>query len=110
MSSSLLKCLILVVASCSHEKPYHDQGDSLVWTGPQWKGPLAVAKNSLQAGRSTCLDDRFSEWPLYPCFGAPPMQKFRKSQTVCEVWGNTFVRMALQTEKKYFRITILPKI
>ena len=22
------------------EKPYHDQGDSLVWTGPQWTGNL----------------------------------------------------------------------
>ena len=34
MSSSLLKCLILMVASVV-KKPYHDQGDSLVWTGPQ---------------------------------------------------------------------------
>ena len=42
MSSSLLKCLLLMVASVVKE-PYHDQGDSHVWTGPQWMGPLAVA-------------------------------------------------------------------
>ena len=29
--------------SIAKKKPYHDQGDSLVWTGPQWAGPLAVA-------------------------------------------------------------------
>ena len=27
----------------SREKPYHDQGDSLVWMGPQWTGLLAAA-------------------------------------------------------------------
>ena len=26
----------------SREKPYHHHGDCLVWTGPQWAGPLAV--------------------------------------------------------------------
>ena len=30
--------------SFRREKPYHDQGDSLTWTGPQWTGPLAVAQ------------------------------------------------------------------
>ena len=40
MSSSLLLALD---GSFSRAKPYHDQGDSLVWTGPQWTGPLAVA-------------------------------------------------------------------
>ena len=45
MSSSLRKCLILMVCFSS-EKPYHDHGDSLVWTGPQWAGPLAVVDKS----------------------------------------------------------------
>ena len=30
------------VASVVKKKTDHDQGHSLVWTGPQWAGPLAV--------------------------------------------------------------------
>ena len=34
---------MLALNGCfSREKPYHDQGDSLVWTVPQWTSPLAL--------------------------------------------------------------------
>ena len=35
---------VLDLGGCfSREKPYHDQGDSLVRTGSQWTGPLVVS-------------------------------------------------------------------
>ena len=35
---------VLALDGCfSREKPYHDQGDSLVWSGPQWMDPLEIA-------------------------------------------------------------------
>ena len=40
--NDLLKCWLLMVASVV-ETPTMIRGDSLVWTGPQWTGPLAVA-------------------------------------------------------------------
>ena len=36
-SSELLSPKVSDLDGCfSSEKPYHDQGDSLLWTGPQW--------------------------------------------------------------------------
>ena len=35
---------VLALDGCfSREKPYKDHGGSLVWTAPQWMGPLPVA-------------------------------------------------------------------
>ena len=37
------------------ERPYHDQGDSLVWTGPQWTDPWPVAYKQTSDSDATSL-------------------------------------------------------
>ena len=43
-SNKLISTNVLALDGCfSREKPYHDEGDSLMWTGPQWMDPLVIA-------------------------------------------------------------------
>ena len=57
------------------KKPYHDQGDSLVWMGPLWTGPLAVAflyRNTLVGKIGSCGRG------MFPTAGGTPLRTSRR--------------------------------
>ena len=56
--NELLSPKVFALDGCfSREKPYHDQGESLVWTGPQWMGLWRLLKQSIRFGKRGPLEN-----------------------------------------------------